>query len=70
MSYINTYVNNQSIIMLEIKSEPSKVPYEGNLRVRSPVLVQLKPPETLVCLWKSEYVDFESFLFHFMDSKK
>lgn len=70
MSYINTYVNNQSIIMLKIKSEPSKVVYKGNLSVRSPVLVQLKPSETLACHWKSEYIDFESFLFHFMDSKK
>lgn len=50
MSYINTYVNNQSIIMLKIESEPSKAPcQEGNLSVRLPVLVQLKPPETLVC---------------------
>lgn len=45
----NTYVNNQSIIMLKIESEPSKVPYKGNLSVRSPVLVQLKAPETLAC---------------------
>lgn len=49
MSYINTYVNNQSIIMLKTKSEPSKFPYKGNLSVRSPVLVQRKPPETLAC---------------------
>lgn len=49
MSYINTYVNNQSDIMLKIKSEPSKVLYKRNLSVRSPVLVQLKPPKTLAC---------------------